>query len=117
MKTAYTANLTALSAATYFTLLAQGRLVDDAASMEMKTTLRGGCVTGLFPPLGAPASKCGVWSDYLHDCALIDRGSVAIRRRRAYKDETQRTFEYTELFNELDKLIGRNDQTPKRSCY
>ena len=76
VKAPYSANLTALAAATYFTLLSQGRLVDDAASTEIKAILRGGCVTGLFPRLGAVASKCGIWSDYAHDCALIDRGGV-----------------------------------------
>ena len=112
VKAAHTANLTALAAATYFTLLAQGRLVDDAASTEMKTTLRGGCVTGVFPPLGAIASKCGIWSDYLHDCALVDRGSVRYVVAGLTKTKRSEHSKYTELFNELDKLIVRNNQMP-----
>jgi hypothetical protein len=50
-------NATALSAATYFTLLAQRRLVDDTSSAEMTSALGHGCVTSLFPRLPVVASK------------------------------------------------------------
>jgi hypothetical protein len=117
IKGVQSANITALSAATYFTLLAQGRLVDGASSSEMKTWLRGGCVTWLFPEaLGLVASKCGIWSDYLHDCALIVRDSiryvvVGLTRTRRSEDS-----KYTQLFQELDKLIVQNNQTPRPGC-
>jgi hypothetical protein len=111
------ANITALSAATYFTLLAQGRLVDGAASTAIKTVLRGGCLTSTFPPgLGAVASKCGIWSDYLHDCVLIVRGTVryvVVGLTRTGRGEFAR---YTQLFRELDNLIVRNNQTAKPLC-
>ena len=61
VKSPWVHNVTALSAATYFTLLAQGRLVDPASSTDIKNALRGGCVTRLFPSLPVVASKCG-WS-------------------------------------------------------
>jgi hypothetical protein len=117
VKVAHSANATALAAATYFTLLAQGRLVDGAASTEIKTTLRRGCVTGLFPNLGVVASKCGIYADYLHDCALIDRGSVRYVVAGLTRTKPSEYTKYTQLFLELDNLIVRNNQTPKPSCY
>lgn len=111
------ANVTALSAATYFTLLAQGRLVDDASSAEMKTWLRGGCITKNFPQgLGLVASKCGVWSDYWHDCALIIRGSIRYVVVVLSRTKPSEFPKYTQLIHELDKLIVRNNQTPRVAC-
>lgn len=111
------ANVTALSAATYFTLLAQGRLVDDASSNEIKAWLAHGCFTGLFPAdLGLVASKCGIWSDYLHDCAFMARKNlryVVVGLTRTNRSEYSK---YTQLFRELDKLIAGNNQTPKPVC-
>lgn len=117
VKGVHSANVTALSAATYFTLLAQGRLVNEASSNEIKNWLRGGCITGFFPhSLGVVASKCGVWSDYWHDCALIARDSiryVVVGLTRTKRSEYPK---YTQLFLELDKLIVRNNQTPRPVC-
>jgi hypothetical protein len=108
---------TALSVATYFTLLAQGRLVDDASSSNIKGFLRNGCVTSLFPPVpGVVASKCGIWSDYLHDCVLIDRGSVRYVAVGLTRSNRADLAKYTQLFSELDNLIVRNNRTPKPSC-
>lgn len=117
IKGVHSANVTALAAATYFTLLAQGRLVDSSSSNEMKTWLRGGCSTGLFPQhLGLVASKCGIWSDYLHDCALIDRGNVRYVVVGLTRTKRSEYSKYTQLFLELDKLIVRNNQIPKPLC-
>jgi hypothetical protein len=116
VKVAHSANVTALSAATYFTLLAQGRLVDHAASGEIKATLLGGCVTGLFPTRGVVASKCGIYADYLHDCALIERGGVRYVVAGLTRTKSNESTKYTQLFLELDKLIVRNNQIPKASC-
>jgi hypothetical protein len=114
IRSVHSANITALSAATYLTLLAQGRLVDDASSNEMKVWLRGGCVTWLFPEsLGLVASKCGIWSDYLHDCALIVRGSIRYVVVGLTRTRPSEHLKYTQLFLELDKLIVRNNQTPR----
>jgi hypothetical protein len=83
----------------------------------MKTWLRGGCFTSHFPRnLGLVASKCGIWSDYWHDCALIVRGGiryVVVGLTRTKRSEYPK---YTQLFVELDKLIVRNNQTPKPLC-
>jgi hypothetical protein len=117
IKGVHSANITALSAATYFTLLAQGRLVDDASSSEIKMWLRGGCFTWLFPEsLGLVASKCGIWSDYLHDCALIVRGSIRYVVVGLTRTQRSKHAKYTQLFLELDKLIVRNNQTPRPGC-
>jgi len=117
LKGVHSANVTALAAATYFTLLAQGRLVDDASSNEMKAWLAGGCYTGLFPEyLGLIASKCGIWSDYLHDCALMSRDTiryVVVGLTRTNRHEYPK---YTQLFQELDRLIVGNNRTPKLIC-
>lgn len=111
------ANLTALSAATYFTLLAQGRLVDDAGSTDIKNVLRHGCTTSLFPPgLGVKAAKCGIFNSYLHDCVLIDRGSVRYVVAGVTRTHGSELSKYTQLFEELDKLIVRNNQTPRPQC-
>jgi hypothetical protein len=111
------ANLTALSAATYFTLLAQGRLVDDAGSTDIKNVLLKGCTTSLFPGgLGVKAAKCGIYSSYLHDCVLIDRGSVRYVVAGVTKTKSSEYSKYKQLFEELDKLIGRNNQTPWPEC-
>jgi hypothetical protein len=116
VKAPYSANVTARAAATYFTLLRQGRLVDDAASTEIRTILRRGCVTGLFPALGERSSKCGIWSDYTHDCALIDRGSVRYVVAGLTRTKRGEYANYSQLFTELDELIVRNNQKPKPPC-
>lgn len=116
VKAKYSANVTALSAATFFTLLAQRRMVDDAGSTDIESSLRGGCVTGAFPTTGVVASKCGIWSDYLHDCALIHRANaryVVVGLTRTKKSELGK---YAQLFTELDNLIVRNNQSPKPGC-
>lgn len=114
---AHSANVTALAAATFFTLLAQGRLVDNSSSQEMTSILAGGCFTGLFPgSLGLIASKCGIWSDYLHDCALIVRGSLRYVVAGLTRTKSSEYSKYSQLFTELDKLIVRNNQTPKQAC-
>jgi hypothetical protein len=117
VNTPFSHNATALSAATYFTLLAQGRLVDDASSAEISNALKVGCVTSLFPTLPVVASKCGIYDGYLHDCAWIQDGSVryiiAILSRLRTQAEQQL---YTQLCSALDTLIRRNNQSPKQPC-
>jgi hypothetical protein len=113
------ANVTALSAATYLTLLAQGRLVDDATSKDIITVLQGGCLTSLFPDprrLGVVASKCGIYSGFLHDCALIVRRDIRYVVAGLTITNANETGKYSQLFLELDNLIVRNNQTPKAGC-
>ena len=64
---------TALSAATFFTLLAQGRLVDQASSNEIAKVLKRrnaqrGLLDGVKQLPGAPAassSKCGILPPFI----------------------------------------------------
>ena len=117
MNTPFTHNATALSAATYFTLLAQGRLVDDSSSADIRNALKRGCVTSLFPPLPVVASKCGIYGGYIHDCAWIQdadvRYVVAVLSKLSTNKQHQ---QYTQLIAQLDTLIRQNNQSPKASC-
>jgi hypothetical protein len=109
--------VTALSAATYFTLLAQGRLVDDASSADIGTALKQGCVSSLFPSLPVVASKCGIYSGYVHDCAWIQdeevRYVIAVLSRLETGAQAQL---YSSLCTELDLLVRQNNRRPKASC-
>jgi len=117
VNTPFTHNATALSAATYFTLLAQGRLVDDASSTDIRNALKHGCVTSLFPPLPVVASKCGIYGGYIHDCAWIQDGDVryvvAVLSKLSTPKQQQ---QYTQLIAQLDTLIRQNNQNPKSPC-
>jgi hypothetical protein len=62
-KPLFPSNATALSVATFYTLLSQFRLPDPASSLEMMTLLAGGCVTTPFKQIITAkkliAMKCG----------------------------------------------------------
>ncbi|HWS62717.1 MAG TPA: trypsin-like peptidase domain-containing protein, partial [Steroidobacteraceae bacterium] len=117
VNTPFTHNATALSAATYFTLLAQGRLVDDASSTDIRNALKHGCVTSLFPPLPVVASKCGIYGGYIHDCAWIQDGDVRYVVAVLSKLSTPKQQQlYTQLIAQLDTLIRQNNQSPKAAC-
>jgi hypothetical protein len=69
-------SITALSAATFFTLLAQRRLVNESSSTEIEALLSRACnfiptITGVTNR----ARKCGLTSDLLHDAGLLEAGS------------------------------------------
>ncbi len=117
VKTPFVHNATSLSAATYFTLLAQGRLVDDASSHGIQNSLAHACVTSLFPSLPVVASKCGIFDGYLHDCAWIQDSSVryVIAVLSRLTTATQQGL-YTQLCAQLDALIRLNNQSPKSPC-
>jgi V8-like Glu-specific endopeptidase len=117
VNTPFIHNATALSAATYFTLLAQGRLVDDTASADIRNSLKHGCVTSLFPPLPVVASKCGIYGGYVHDCAWIQDGDVRYVVAVLSKLSTPKQQQlYTQLIAQLDTLIRQNNQSPKAAC-
>jgi len=117
VNTPFTHNATALSAATYFTLLAQGRLVDDSSSADIRHALKTGCVTSLFPALPVVASKCGIYDGYIHDCAWIQDGDVRYVVAVLSKISTaQQQQQYTQLIAQLDTLIRQNNQSPKSPC-
>lgn len=70
-------NITAQSAAAFFTLLAQGRLVDPAISDEMRDTLHDACsffdATQLSGWAGAIPTKCGYSGSLVHDSIFVER--------------------------------------------
>lgn len=113
----YSANATALSAAMYFTLLAQGRLTDNGSSGEISTALKGGCITSLFPSLPVVASKCGLWSGYVHDCAWIEDSDVRYVMVVMSQLATRKhSGLYTQLCTELDRLVRNNNKAPRPKC-
>ncbi|HYJ42678.1 MAG TPA: hypothetical protein VEW08_17940 [Steroidobacteraceae bacterium] len=76
----------ALSFATYMTLLAQGRLVDATNSARIEALLKNACgVAKDAGVLGIRAQKCA-WTDTtLHDAVLIEREVVRGARRRTLR--------------------------------
>lgn len=117
VKSPHALNASALSAATYFSLLAQGRLVDDLSSGEIKDALKHGCVTSLLPPLPVVASKCGIASGHVHDCAWIEdadvRYVIAVMSRLSTNAHASL---YTKLCKELDRLIRENNNPSRKLC-
>lgn len=117
VNTPFIHNATALSAATYFTLLAQGRLVDGTSSSGIRNALAHGCVTSIFPSLPVVASKCGIFGGYTHDCAWIQDSNVRYVIAVLSKLETiTHQHLYTQLCGQLDTLIRQNNQSPKSPC-
>jgi hypothetical protein len=80
--------VTALSVATFFTLLEQGRLIDDYSSQKVKDILskqpvacgsrfkNGLSAAGRFAATDHIYSKIGITSSSSHEGALIDRVSI-----------------------------------------
>lgn len=115
----YVHNVTALSAATFFALLGQSRLVDDQSSLEMKIILGGGCFTGWLSNVRIPmvSMKCGIWNGYFHDCILAEDGSVRYAAAVLSRLGTRREGEiYAKLWTALDQAVRNNNKTPKTPC-
>jgi hypothetical protein len=75
-------HITALSAATYYTLLAQGRLVDEPNSRELMTRLRRGCSLSpggfrnglrVLGGVTRTAQKCGLLRKCTHESMFVER--------------------------------------------
>jgi hypothetical protein len=104
--------LTALSVATFFTLLAQGRLVTEPLSMEIEGMLKNACsFIGQALPTGMiRASKCGLAGQLMHDGALIANGQrryvMVFLTLNANLSKTLRG----QLISDLDRLIESNNR-------
>lgn len=101
--------LTALSAATFMTLLAQGRLVDPATSTRMETLLGSGCTFVSIPGATIRATKCGLTSSVRHDAALVENGArryvlVVLTKNSPWSASVRDRF-----IRDLDKLIKDNN--------
>jgi hypothetical protein len=120
-----THNLTALSAATFFTLLAQGRLADPTFSGQIEGALQTACTFFGRSTLRCTATrmpaKCGITESWAHDCALVERagrpdcGGPPIRYAVAV---TTRGFLFSiagaraflgPLLRDLDALVAQNN--------
>lgn len=109
-------NATAFSVATFFTLLAQGRLVDEPASNAMMATLSHGCTLGngfgtALTELGGLtkiASKCGIIANHLHESMFIERDgrSYVAVLLTIYAPK----FPFKQFLKDLDKII--QDKNP-----
>jgi subtilisin family serine protease/peptidoglycan hydrolase-like protein with peptidoglycan-binding domain/3',5'-cyclic AMP phosphodiesterase CpdA len=106
--------LNALSAATFFTLLAQGRLVSAAGSATIESFLVRACSWFPLAVPGRRAAKCGLTSDLLHDAGLIEhdnrRYAIAFLTRGANAAlRAQNDKLVIELIQDLDGLIKNNN--------
>jgi len=118
--------VSALSLVTFYTLLAQNRLVDSAASQDMKSVLAltGSFVEGALRSTGRFGhgaddiiySKVGYWSKWVHDCALVERKHNSKQLRYALAVLTE-SPEYLRgaprilenVIVDMDKLIVANN--------
>lgn len=102
-------DLNALSAATFFTLMAQRRLVNPQLSQQMEALLRTGCwLSGSTVPAGARrlAVKCGAASNNSHDAALIINGGHCYVLVLLINNATG--LDRGRLVNDLDRLVRNN---------
>jgi len=100
--------ITALSAATFFTLLAQERLVNVRSSREMEAMLKKGCwaSAGGVPETARRAAKCGHADDALNDAMLIDSGTR--RYVLAFVTKGATDFYGGSFLREIDQLVQNN---------
>ena len=129
-------NVTALSVSTFFTLLAQGRLADDATSQEMQTVLWSGCITNRFPGSIAGAvlaAKCGLLGTgqgrlakygcardgalaVLHINVLVEHDGLRYALSLLTYPKGNESLQLSPLIEAVDGLIARNNRTPKPTC-
>lgn len=128
-------NVTALSVATFLTLLAQRKLIDDASSQEIQAALRSGCITNLFPSsIPVLAAKCGLLSaaqgrlngygctatsaslHVLHINVLVEHDGLRYALSVLCYPKREESGQLTQLIRALDGLIANNNRTPKLKC-
>ena len=110
-------NATALAAATFFALLAQGRLVTPAASFEIGAVLKkrvcmdAGAVEGIQGRggvQGTPENKCGLLAPFFHEGFRVVRQPSSGRKveyAAAVLSREPPTVNFRKLGKNLDKLI------------
>lgn len=115
--------LTALSVVTFFTLLAQRRLVNKDASEKMEALLKKGCRYPLnqfapIPGMQIRATKCGLTSDVMHVAMLRESTTGSRRYRYALavlvlrnNEPKAKTMSFLHSFvKDMDKLIRENNR-------
>ncbi len=113
----------AISVANFFTLLAQGRLIDDSSSQAILQHLvkqRDFCrsffeeglqQSGRFKTNDRIFSKIGLYASYIHEGALIDRVSIGKKYVAVILTESGGSTGHEMLWNlipHLDELIKNN---------
>ncbi len=92
--------------------------MDDPSSGEIKDALKHGCVTSLLPPLPVVASKCGIASGHVHDCAWIEdadvRYVIAVMSRLSTNAHASL---YTKLCKELRPPHPRKQQSLEETLH
>ena len=111
--------LTALSVVTFFTLLAQRRLVNESASAAMEALLKQGCIFPLtpfpVPSVKVRATKCGLTSEVMHVATLLESASgnrryaLAILVLRHDEPQWKTKAFLTSFVKDVDKLIKDNN--------
>jgi hypothetical protein len=108
---------TALSCVTYFTLMAQGRLIDDASSQAISSVLHDACsflwsenVKRSVDVAGNLPTKCGVWSKYKSDVILVNYRNGRYKYAACVLTDLNGTsFKIDEMLLDLDALIRANN--------
>jgi hypothetical protein len=114
-------SVTAYAAASFFTLLAQGRLVNQASSNEIANVLKSvqcmqnGLLDGVKPLPGGPTqspNKCGILPPLYHDAIHMIRQPVGGKRLEyvaVVLSEEPPELDFTKLGKELDSIIAREN--------
>jgi hypothetical protein len=111
-------NATALSCATYFTLMAQGRLINDGSSTAISNILNKACsffwtanAKAAIDVTGDVPTKCGIWSKYKSDVILINYKNGKCKYVAAVLSDlaADATFKLDEMLKDLDILIRANN--------
>jgi hypothetical protein len=112
---------TALAAATFFTLLAQRRLVDQASSDEIAKVLQSpqcmanGLLDGVKQLPGAPSAssnKCGILPPLYHEAIHVIRqpaGGKRLEYVAAVLSAEPPVLDFTELGKDLDSIIAKQN--------
>ena len=111
-KPVFAHNATAVSVATFFTLLTQGRLINEQASDKIARTLQDACSFLWDGQLGGlrlhpPPSKCGDVGALTHDGVLIKRteGVKEIHYAAVALTIGARDFRFPDFLKDVDQLI------------
>jgi hypothetical protein len=99
--------LTALSAATFFTMLAQRRLVNASASSAMETLLETGCGFVSLPGITRRATKCGLTSSLRYDAVLLEGSARAYVLVLLVTDPSW--ADRSAFVADLDRLVTENN--------
>jgi hypothetical protein len=112
-------SLTALSVVTFFTLLAQRRLVNESASVAMEALLKQGCIFPLdpfpVPDIKVRATKCGLTSDVMHVATLLESASgnrryaLAVLVLRKGEPEWKTKLFLNNFVKDVDRLVRANN--------